>query len=77
LSAKTEFGYKALLTETEDRVITHYEVTRGIRKMAACCPVLLQYLLLIYNYTTIRPNLTTRSAMFDQDFSALFDREAA
>jgi len=23
---KTEFGYKALLTETEDRVITHYEV---------------------------------------------------
>ncbi len=26
LSAKTEFGYKALLTETEDRVITHYEV---------------------------------------------------
>jgi transposase, IS5 family len=28
LSAKTEFGYKALLTETEDRVITHYEVHR-------------------------------------------------
>ena len=26
LSAKTEFGYKALLTETEDRLITHYEV---------------------------------------------------
>ncbi len=26
LSAKTEFGYKALLTETEDRIITHYEV---------------------------------------------------
>ncbi len=26
LSMKTEFGYKALLTETEDRVITHYEV---------------------------------------------------
>ncbi|HXX37096.1 MAG TPA: ISNCY family transposase [bacterium] len=26
LSARTEFGYKALLTETEDRVITHYEV---------------------------------------------------
>jgi len=26
LSAKTEFGYKALLTETEDRVITHYQV---------------------------------------------------
>jgi IS5 family transposase len=26
LSAKTEFGYKALLTETEDQVITHYEV---------------------------------------------------
>ncbi len=23
---KTEFGYKALLAETEDRVITHYEV---------------------------------------------------
>jgi IS5 family transposase len=29
LSAKTEFGYKALLTETEDRVITHYEVHAG------------------------------------------------
>ena len=29
LSAKTEFGYKALLTETEDRVITHYEVHEG------------------------------------------------
>jgi transposase, IS5 family len=29
LSAKTEFGYKALLTETEDRVITHYEVHQG------------------------------------------------
>jgi IS5 family transposase len=29
LSAKTEFGYKALLTETEDRVITHYEVHVG------------------------------------------------
>jgi len=28
LSMKTEFGYKALLTETEDRVITHYEVHR-------------------------------------------------
>ena len=26
LSVKTEFGYKALLTETEDRVITHYAV---------------------------------------------------
>jgi hypothetical protein len=26
LSAKTEFGYKALLTETEDRLITHFEV---------------------------------------------------
>jgi len=26
LGAKTEFGYKALLTETEDRLITHYEV---------------------------------------------------
>ncbi len=26
LSMKTEFGYKALLTETEDRVVTHYEV---------------------------------------------------
>jgi len=26
VSMKTEFGYKALLTETEDRVITHYEV---------------------------------------------------
>ena len=26
LSAKTEFGYKALLTETEERIITHYEV---------------------------------------------------
>jgi len=26
VSIKTEFGYKALLTETEDRVITHYEV---------------------------------------------------
>ena len=26
---KTEFGYKALLTETEDRVITHYEVHQG------------------------------------------------
>jgi IS5 family transposase len=29
LSMKTEFGYKALLTETEDRVITHYEVYVG------------------------------------------------
>jgi IS5 family transposase len=29
LSAKTEFGYKALLTETEDRLITHYEVHEG------------------------------------------------
>ena len=29
LSAKTEFGYKVLLTETEDRVITHYEVHVG------------------------------------------------
>ncbi len=29
LSVKTEFGYKALLTETEDRVITHYEVHVG------------------------------------------------
>jgi IS5 family transposase len=29
LSMKTEFGYKALLTETEDRVITHYEVHVG------------------------------------------------
>ncbi len=29
LSAKTEFGYKALLTETEERVITHYEVHAG------------------------------------------------
>ncbi len=26
LSMKTEFGYKALLAETEDRMITHYEV---------------------------------------------------
>ena len=29
LSAKTEFGYKALLAETEDRVITHYELHVG------------------------------------------------
>ena len=29
LSMKTEFGYKALLTETEDRMITHYEVYAG------------------------------------------------
>ena len=29
LSMKTEFGYKALLTETEERVITHYEVHVG------------------------------------------------
>jgi IS5 family transposase len=29
LNAKTEFGYKALLTETEDRLITHYEVHVG------------------------------------------------
>ncbi len=29
LSMKTEFGYKTLLTETEDRVITHYEVHVG------------------------------------------------
>ena len=29
VSMKTEFGYKALLTETEDRVITHYEVHQG------------------------------------------------
>ncbi len=29
LSMKTEFGFKALLTETEDRVITHYEVHMG------------------------------------------------
>jgi transposase, IS5 family len=29
LSAKTEFGYKALLTETEERLITHYEVHMG------------------------------------------------
>jgi hypothetical protein len=26
LNVQTEFGYKALFTETEDRVITHYEV---------------------------------------------------
>jgi len=25
-SAKTEFGYKGLFTEIEERVITHYEV---------------------------------------------------
>jgi len=29
LSMKTEFGYKALLAETEDRVITHYQVHVG------------------------------------------------
>ena len=29
LSAKTEFGYKALLTETEARLVTHYEVYAG------------------------------------------------
>jgi len=29
LSMKTEFGYTALLTETEDRMITHYEVHVG------------------------------------------------
>ena len=29
LSMKTEFGYKALLTETEERVITHYETYIG------------------------------------------------
>jgi IS5 family transposase len=29
LGAKTEFGYKALVTETEERLITHYEVHRG------------------------------------------------
>lgn len=29
LSAKTEFGYKALVTETEERLITHYEVHMG------------------------------------------------
>jgi len=29
LSMKTEFGYKALLTETEERVITHYDVYVG------------------------------------------------
>jgi IS5 family transposase len=29
LSMKTEFGYKALLTETEDRVIPHYAVHQG------------------------------------------------
>jgi len=29
LSMKTEFGYKALLTETEDRMITHYAVHVG------------------------------------------------
>jgi IS5 family transposase len=29
VSMKTEFGYKALLTETEDRIITHYEVHVG------------------------------------------------
>lgn len=29
LSAKTEFGYKALLTESEERLITHYEVHVG------------------------------------------------
>lgn len=29
LSAKTEFGYKALVTETDERLITHYEVHRG------------------------------------------------
>jgi transposase, IS5 family len=29
LSMQTEFGYKALLTETEDRIITHYAVHQG------------------------------------------------
>lgn len=29
LSAKTEFGYKALITETEERLITHYKVHVG------------------------------------------------
>ena len=29
LSAKTEFGYKALITETEERMITHYQVHGG------------------------------------------------
>jgi IS5 family transposase len=29
LGATTEFGYKALLTESEDRLITHYEVHEG------------------------------------------------
>jgi IS5 family transposase len=29
LSAKIEFGYKALITETEERLVAHYEVHRG------------------------------------------------
>lgn len=29
LSAKTEFGYKALITETEERLIAHYQVHGG------------------------------------------------
>ena len=29
VSMKTEFGYNALLTETEDRIMTHYEVHVG------------------------------------------------
>jgi len=39
LSAKTEFGYKALLTETEERLITHYEVYRGNPGDGALLPV--------------------------------------
>ena len=41
LSMKTEFGYKALLTETEDRVITHYEVHQGNPEDGGLLPIAL------------------------------------
>jgi transposase, IS5 family len=42
LSMKTEFGYKALLTEVEDRLITHYEVHRRNPEDGGLLPAALQ-----------------------------------
>jgi len=42
LSMKTEFGYKALLTEVEDRLITHYEVHQRNPEDGGLLPAALQ-----------------------------------
>lgn len=42
LSMKTEFGYKALLTEVEDRLITHYEVHQRNPEDGGLLPTALQ-----------------------------------